>query len=237
MVGDERGRVTLMTVHGSKGLEFGTVFLVGMEDELFPSIRDPNDTEELEEERRLAYVAITRAKQRLFVSNTKGRRVYGTLKENTPSRFLLDIDPARIEIDAKSVVDAIDWRPARLKRRPPTDEELYFSEGKAAQAAFDFNQEAPSVVGGEHTSHYDEFSQVAPSEWEDGFGGSAPMSTSKRRRSEENEKLVGCTVTHTRYGIGEVREVSGRGSMASVTVDFPTAGAKTIVRKFLKVIG
>ena len=254
----EEGRVTLMTVHGSKGLEFENVFLVGMEDDLFPSIRDPNDAEEVQEERRLAYVAITRAKRRLFISNARRRRLYGSFKENMPSRFLLDIEPERITIDAKSVVDVIDWGKARRKKlrgKQLTDEDIYFSDGQVADASFNFDQSAEELVldpaidtsdaDAEHREgvhgHYDEFSQVGPSDWEDSFGGSASAAASSspasRARDLSGEELVGHMVTHSRYGIGEVRAVSGEGDKASITVHFPTAGSKTIVRKFLKVIG
>lgn len=87
--------VTLMTLHSAKGLEFPNVFLVGMEESLFPSARSFGDEEEIEEERRLCYVGITRAKRRLFLTYAKSRTLFGTTKYNQPSRFLSEI-PAEL---------------------------------------------------------------------------------------------------------------------------------------------
>ena len=84
-------KVTLMTVHSAKGLEFDSVFIVGMEEGLFPHSRSLFDVEELEEERRLAYVAMTRAKERLFITNAKRRLYFGHRNSNPPSRFIMDI--------------------------------------------------------------------------------------------------------------------------------------------------
>lgn len=222
-------RVTLMTVHGSKGLEFENVFMVGMEDELFPSIRDASDHEELQEERRLAYVAITRARKRLVISNAKRRRVFGSFKDNTPSRFLLDIDPARLIIDPKSAAREVGWTNKRKtfsRAKPLTDEERYFSDGQVADASFDFDQSHEVVM--EDEGGWDEFAQVAPEEvWHE----------PEEHQEPEEHDLCGRTVTHTRFGIGVILAVSGQGDKANVTVKFPTAGEKKIVRKFLRVLG
>jgi DNA helicase-2/ATP-dependent DNA helicase PcrA len=224
------GRVTLMTVHGSKGLEFDTVFLVGMEDEVFPSIRDKTDPEEEHEERRLAYVAITRAREKLYVTNAKRRRVYGQFKDTSPSRFLLDIDPGRLEVDPKSTTRAIDWRPKRrvARAKPLTDEERYFSDG-GPDYAFDQSgggEEEQGAAGG-----WDEFAQVAPDEQGWSPGGE------EEDAEEGAAELVGKTVTHTRFGVGRVESVSGSGDKAVVGVKFAGAGRKKIMRRFLKVLG
>ena len=94
-----RGVVTLMTLHTAKGLEFPVVFLTGMEDGVFPHSRSLGDLKELEEERRLAYVGITRAQQRLDLSRAVVRSAYGAPQHNPPSRFLEEI-PAEL----------LDWR-------------------------------------------------------------------------------------------------------------------------------
>ena len=236
------GRVTLMTVHGSKGLEFEVAFLVGMEDELFPSIRDSTDHEELAEERRLAYVAITRAKQKLTMTNAKRRRIYGTFKDTAPSRFLLDIKPDRIEIDAKSVANKVDWRTTRQKKKMRaggdiSDEERYFSDGQIADAHFDFDQsqELDAVSPGASFTP-DEFSQIPDESW-----ANQDETTFEIDRGSSGdafaEELIGQTVLHKAHGIGQIKAVSGEGDMATITVDFPTAGEKKVIYKFLKVIG
>jgi DNA helicase II / ATP-dependent DNA helicase PcrA len=126
---DGRGEtVTLMTIHMAKGLEFDVVFLCGMEDGLFPSLRPRDDMDEasaLEEERRLAYVALTRAKRQLFVSSARLRRVWGELKQQTPSRFLDDIPSGCFAVPRRSTPSPIREvalvRPAITRRRPTDD--------------------------------------------------------------------------------------------------------------------
>ena len=88
---DQKNAVRLMTMHSAKGLEFGAVFVVGLEENIFPHSRSKNSPEELEEERRLCYVAITRAKKYLYLLCARTRRIYGQTQANAPSRFLYDI--------------------------------------------------------------------------------------------------------------------------------------------------
>ena len=87
----EEDKVTMMTMHSAKGLEFPVVFIVGMEEGIFPGIQSMSDPEELEEERRLAYVAITRAKKRLYITNASQRMLFGNTRYARPSRFLGEI--------------------------------------------------------------------------------------------------------------------------------------------------
>jgi len=100
------GRVTLMTIHSAKGLEFGHVFVVGMEEGVFPHSRSLLKSEELDEERRLAYVAITRAKAKLFLTYAESRTVFGSRNYSSPSRFLEDIDPKLVDFASYGQV----WR-------------------------------------------------------------------------------------------------------------------------------
>ena len=88
---DAKNAVTLMTLHSAKGLEFPVVFMIGMEEGLFPHSRSLMEKSELEEERRLCYVGITRAKERLFLTYSRRRLIFGQRSSNTPSRFILDI--------------------------------------------------------------------------------------------------------------------------------------------------
>ena len=100
--GDDGAKVTIMTIHSAKGLEFGTVFVVGMEENLFPSPMCSNSIKGLEEERRLFYVALTRAEQHCYLSYAKSRFRYGKMEFCSPSRFLRDIDPQYLHIDKQS---------------------------------------------------------------------------------------------------------------------------------------
>src|SRR5205085_10881873 len=91
--------VVLMTLHAAKGLEFPSVFLVGMEDGVFPHLRSLGEPAELEEERRLAYVGITRARQRLYTTNPWQRMLYGSSQYNSPSRLLVEIMVELVQLD------------------------------------------------------------------------------------------------------------------------------------------
>jgi DNA helicase-2/ATP-dependent DNA helicase PcrA len=119
---DHGGLVTLMTLHTAKGLEFPVVFLTGMEEEVFPHARALTDPRELEEERRLAYVGITRAEQRLYLTRAASRNWYGRPAFHTPSRFLSEIPASLIEWkrDAKDVAAAATPASARMASRPGT---------------------------------------------------------------------------------------------------------------------
>lgn len=168
----DTGVVTLMTLHTAKGLEFPVVFVTGWEDGMFPHMRALGDPTELSEERRLAYVGITRARQRLYVSRAKVRSSWGQPMVNPESRFLQEI-PA----------DLIDWR-----RTDPT----------------------PSFS--------------APVSGAGRFGAPRPSPT----RSTTKRPLValapGDRVTHDKYGLGRVEEVSGVGESAMSLIDFGSAG-------------
>jgi len=101
-VDEEPAQVTLMTLHAAKGLEFPVVFLIGMEDGIFPLSRAMEDHDQLEEERRLAYVGITRAKQRLFITNAFSRMLYGRPQRNPQSRFIEEIEPDLLQMDNRT---------------------------------------------------------------------------------------------------------------------------------------
>ncbi len=100
---DDRETVSLMTMHAAKGLEFDTVFAVGMEQGIFPSMRSMDTQEDMEEERRLAYVTITRAKRHLYLIHAQNRLLFGRYKQNPPSRFLREIPQEQIETDDRTI--------------------------------------------------------------------------------------------------------------------------------------
>ena len=103
---EKKDAVNLMTIHASKGLEYNTIYVVGCEEGIFPSKKSSQSPQELEEERRLMYVAITRAEKHCFITNSKRRWLYGEEQKNEPSRFISDIDDEFIEeVDAYAVDD------------------------------------------------------------------------------------------------------------------------------------
>jgi DNA helicase-2/ATP-dependent DNA helicase PcrA len=245
----DEGAVTLMTVHGAKGLEFPTVFIVGMEDEIFPSVRNDLDPEELFEERRLAYVAITRAEDKLYVTNAKRRMMYGRTRYTDPSRFLLDIDPDRLKVDRRSVSKEVDYR-SRSRRRSSFDEfetatkQSYFGDGVDSDL-WEFDQSAEMSRGrvgksvkkkmaeeaddGDFDTSYAQidYSDVDWSVQDEGGGD----------KKEPERELHGATVSHSRFGVGEVREVSGQGDSAVLRIYFPTEGVRSVKRKYVKILG
>jgi DNA helicase-2/ATP-dependent DNA helicase PcrA len=132
-------KLVLMTVHGAKGLEFRYVFLTGMEDELFPYRGlAPGEEDDLEEERRLAYVAVTRARERIFITHAMVRTLFGQVRYGRPSRFLLNLPPEDVEMLASESA------PTRFIDRP--------SWGRGADVSARLETaapKAPPVVAGE----------------------------------------------------------------------------------------
>ncbi len=134
--------VTMMTVHSAKGLEFTNVFVIGMEDGIFPSGRCMDIEEELEEERRLAYVAITRAKERLFVSSASQRMLFGSTQRNFTSRFIKEIDKSLIEKHDNTVIANTD--------NPPVSHEVK-SMSLQQQLSRNKKKSAPAPANEEYT--------------------------------------------------------------------------------------
>lgn len=220
--------VTLMTVHSAKGLEFDTVFLVGMEDELFPNIRDEGDQAELNEERRLAYVAITRTERKLYITNARRRRIWGQTRRTAPSRFLLDIDASRIEHDPKSCTDDINY--GRTRRQRGWGSGGGSSEWSSASSTQSSDRDPMSQVDPNADNH-----DFVDPDWSDqelepsvAADDSAP--------DEGSHDWVGKTVSHSRFGIGKVEEVSGDGDDARLTIEFVQSGRKTVIRKYVKIL-
>jgi DNA helicase-2/ATP-dependent DNA helicase PcrA len=210
---DPGGRVVLMTVHSAKGLEFERVMLTGMEEEMFPYKGvDPGEREELEEERRLAYVAITRARQRLIVTHTQSRQIFGTTRWNRPSRFLAELP--------REVVEQVATARAAEGRGRFVDRE--FSSGADAGRPWSHPQAGgsratpapPSPEAGSRFVDRDFFDD-----------GSDEKDTVSLRR--------GARVRHDRFGEGEVLSLVRVGEPAVVAF-FPGWGEKKILARFLK---
>lgn len=204
---DGRGTsVTMMTVHAAKGLEFPIVFAVGMEDGLFPSVRenqgfhDPEERKELEEERRLAYVAFTRAMDRLVLTSARVRRKWAEIKMTRPSRFIDEIPQHCLAVRTHKV----DPTPTSTFRRRPTAQAVTHDEyDQSAQY-----QNFPEYFADDEIS-YDqsaEFVSIA----------------------------AGQAVRHTSFGTGRVVSTKGSGKDQKLVVDFPTVGLKTVMSNFVE---
>ena len=226
--GDSEEKITLMTVHSAKGLEFNTVFVVGLEENLFPSQMGSGSLREMEEERRLFYVAITRAKAHCFLTYAKSRYRYGKMEFGNPSRFLRDIDRCYIESgkgNAKPVNRDVElpW-----VRKSSTD---VFSSYRTTQAPSTSRPTSPSSASSRPSS-YSPTSSSRPS--------SSSSSSSQASPSAPPANLqCGTRIRHDRFGLGNIIAVSGSGDGMKVTVQFDNAGQKVLLVKYarLTVVG
>jgi DNA helicase-2/ATP-dependent DNA helicase PcrA len=213
----EKGAVSLMTVHTAKGLEFPVVFITGLEERIFPHARSVDDDSAVEEERRLCYVAVTRARRQLTLSRVRRRRLSGQELPGVPSRFLKDLP-------AESIDAIVMERPAGYGggygetegrgpwggrwSKPEEDVPEYQMKNRGPSRAAPAKP-GPAARPGELTVHYD-----------DG-GGDGPG------------LQVGAKLRHSSFGVGEVRGWQGSGADLKVTMRFPSVGVKTILARFL----
>lgn len=218
---DEEPRVSLMTIHLAKGLEFPYVYIVGLEESLFPSAMSMNTRSELEEERRLFYVALTRAEKQAYLTYAQTRYRWGKLTDGEPSRFLEEIDdqyleyisPKLPERSANRFVDSdlFDDTPKKIRFQKPIQKK---------------RKEFLNKKGGDKLN---------------------PVKGKMRKVSEvssktnlfDSEVAVGNIIEHNRFGQGEVIGLEGKGPNKKAEIQFVTAGKKKLLLQFakLKVIG
>ncbi len=151
---ESQDAMTLMTIHAAKGLEFENVFLIGLEEGVFPGRRSMDSPEEIEEERRLAYVAITRAKQRLYITTTSFRMLYGQTASNTSSRFLREMDPEVIEKEELEQQSTFTASQGGTKPKLQTDAFFRYAEKNSSSApdlSFTAGDRVKSFIHGEGT--------------------------------------------------------------------------------------
>lgn len=212
-------KITLMTVHSAKGLEFGNVFVVGMEENLFPSGMAGDSPRAMEEERRLFYVAITRAEEHCFLSFAKTRFRYGKMEFGTPSRFLRDIDTRFLKLPHEAGLGRqIDESAERFRRERPKVQLINPTLSPRNLKKID-----PTVSSAAGT-----VSSVRSSGTPAAVGGALPVSVQPGQQIE-----------HERFGLGEVLQVEGNGDNAKATIRFKNAGEKQLLLRFarFKVIG
>ena len=204
----DNDRITLMTIHAAKGLEFKNVHIVGLEEDLFPSQMMLESRNDLEEERRLFYVAITRAEKRLSVSYAETRYHYGRLKMCEPSRFLMEIDQKYLKLaKVRSAPSRMDFdRPERDRSESTSSGSMAFVRSLAQKTA---RSQAPQPLVS-HTPSAD-FS---------------PTSTA--------ELVAGQRVEHAKFGFGTVKAVDVNGTERKATIQFEKAGEKVLLLSFAK---
>ena len=239
-------RVSLMTVHAAKGLEFATVFVVGLEENIFPSPLAAISVRELEEERRLLYVAITRAEKHCILTNAKNRFRYGKMEFDNPSRFIDEIDASLIEGGEEAPESSFGGGRSSFGGygssskygsdggyggRMPWDRDrsgyrrdYHNSKPVASQFIADPKPGFKSVraVNAAHRIMGDTASS------------SSVASSVSNASSAAGSLTEGCRIEHQRFGIGTVLKIEGTGENTKATVEFQNAGTKQLLLKFAK---
>ncbi|MDA3039310.1 MAG: DNA helicase PcrA [Actinomycetota bacterium] len=197
---EEDAAVILMTLHGAKGLEFPVVAIIGMEDGVFPHLRALTEPEELEEERRLCYVGLTRAEKRLYLTNAWTRLLFGQTQYNPPSRFLDEI-PSELMTEADG---------SRGRRRRSSS---FGSSGTSGSEGYGSSNSGGSYFGGR-----DHVIDTA-------MKPRGPQSSG----AAELDLRTGDDVMHNKWGEGVILSIRGNGEKAEAVVRFPTVGEKTLL--------
>ena len=250
-------RVSLMTVHAAKGLEFPTVFVVGLEENIFPSPLSAASLRELEEERRLLYVAITRAEKHCILTNAKNRWRYGKMEFDNPSRFIDEIDSKLIDSQdeaggslfgsrADSSSDQPEWARAQRPRRPWEDagQPRYssrYQNSKPVASQFVADPK-PSLSEGNFKSvralnaakRYMETHSSHPASRSTGSAASSVSSAASSAGSSSCGLQEGMKIEHQRFGRGTVLKIEGTGENTKATVEFVHSGTKQLLLKFAK---
>ena len=227
---DDREKITLMTVHSAKGLEFKNVFVVGLEENLFPSGMVGDSPRALEEERRLFYVAITRAEEHCYLSFAKTRFRYGDMKLGNPSRFLRDIDINFLRMPHESGVSrSVDEGAGRFRREIEGGFTRSASPSRApfGSASSSEQRERPKVqiIAPSVPRNLKKVSAV-------GSSGGAQASSSGSASMAGVQ--AGQMIEHERFGLGEVMKVEGTGDNAKATIHFKNAGDKQLLLRFAR---
>jgi DNA helicase-2/ATP-dependent DNA helicase PcrA len=216
--GEVDDQVVLMTLHSAKGLEFPVVFLVGCEEGIFPHIRALTEPAEMEEERRLAYVGITRAMRRLYMSHAWSRQLFGSTQYNPPSRFFDEI-PADLVESKGNVSGRSSYGRQSYRRRDADfgDPPPYRRGGGSSSGGRDINADVLEARA-DQDAHRDRVVEAAIR------SGSRPAPTPSN--SQELGLRIGDDVEHPAFGEGVIIDISGTGEKAEATINFPGVGTK-----------
>ena len=246
-------RVSLMTIHSAKGLEFNTVFVVGLEEGLFPSARADGRPREMEEERRLFYVALTRARRQCYLTSAHMRYHYGKMTYSGPSRFLSDIDPQLLQTQSgRGWTDGGRRKGEERKEEStegnkptcwltrPTEEEIRarYQSSKYQQKTITVEEfrakyilskprpTKPTVEAPKAPSPKPRLRQIKPADEE--------LKAQSQLSTPMGMLTVGGLIDHERFGIGEVLSLSGEGADARAVIRFRSGGEKTLILRYAK---
>lgn len=212
---DDAEKVTIMTIHGAKGLEFDNVFLIGWEEGVFPSQRalDEGGLASLEEERRLAYVAITRARRRCTILHAANRRIYGQWTSSIPSRFIAELPPAHVEEETTLTGGASLWRANWSERDDPFAALALNRPGRAEARGPGWQRAATQMYN------------PTPSRIEQSTRSAASFAAKPR-----GDISLGARVWHDKFGYGTVTAQEGN----KLEIEFESAGPKRVIDSFVK---
>ena len=215
----EAAEVTLMTLHAAKGLEFPVVFLIGMEEGVFPLSRASEEPDELEEERRLAYVGITRAEEILFLTNANTRTLFGKTGYNRPSRFLREISDDLLQYQGLA-------RPANSSFgvRFTKEEPIQFGQGMSLQQALQTRK--ANAQPQRHTGAQP-FSKAT---------GGLPFGKTSDSSNSATDWEIGDIAHHKKWGDGTVLEVTGSGKTQELKIKFPEVGLKKVLASVAPIV-
>ena len=214
---EDNNKVTLMTVHSSKGLEFKNVFIVGLEEDLFPSRMNIGSAQEIEEERRLLYVALTRAEKKATISYSNTRYKWGSVIDCHPSRFIKEINPDFLELPETKEIFAEE---KSFDIEEPINSKLHFKKKKAIPTT---NHQYNNIVHGNQN-----LKRVSKSIL-------SQNTNSNNDTADDPQKIqTGMLVEHKLFGKGKVINLEGTFPNAKATVFFPKIGQKQLLLKFAK---
>ena len=224
--GDENDKVTLMTIHSAKGLEFPTVFVVGLEENIFPSPMCTNSMRELEEERRLLYVAITRAEKHCILTCAQNRFRYGRMEYDTPSRFIRDIDPALMDVHSEKGGEQSFF--GGQKTFGGSRSASWMQNPRPVATQFKADPKPRAVAPRQPEKPVDPFG----ANFKRVYNAVAPRKLASEPSASDLHE--GCTIEHQRFGVGTVIKIEGTGENTKATVQFRNTGTKQLLLKFAK---
>lgn len=217
---DDNNKVTLMTIHSAKGLEFPVVFIIGTEDGIFPSYRSIDESPDaVNEERRLCYVAITRAMKKLYIINTEERMLYGKTTHNQPSRFLFELPSSCVE--------------ALNKPKKPVGRPGFGSDFESKQFA-----KANSFLGKQFSAEAEYNKKISVAVGIGANKSPAPAATTSTSPESAGEYLkdfeIGQRVKHKKFGVGTVSKILGDGINKTLEIVFDECGMKRLIIAYAK---
>jgi len=235
--GDDNDKVTLMTIHSAKGLEFPTVFVVGLEENIFPSPMCTNSMRELEEERRLLYVAITRAERHCIMTCAQNRFRYGRMEYDTPSRFIKDFDPQLIRVMSEKGGEENSY--TRGYRQTTSRGGDWMQNPRPVATQFKADPMPRMVAPRKPELAVDPFSSNFKRVLQAASGGRfkpVPQSvpTTPVPAGSDDGLHEGSVIEHQRFGVGRVIKLEGNGENRKATVEFKNTGTKQLLLKFAR---